>query len=150
MLNLRRGVPHDASGLSGLALRSKGHWGYDDAFLEACREELTLSPEEIENNIVFVCEADGTIAGFYAIFGAPPEGEVRCLFVDPPFIGRGYGKRLWDHMLDQARLAGFSSLLIDSDPNAEAFYAAGGALRIGESPSGSIPGRMLPLLRVSL
>jgi hypothetical protein len=33
---------------------------------------------------------------------------------------------------------------IDADPNAEAFYLAMGAVRIGQTPSGSIPGRVLP------
>jgi len=39
--------------------------------------------------------------------------------------------------------------MIDADPNAEGFYLKMGAERVGESPSGSIPGRMLPLLQVS-
>jgi hypothetical protein len=34
----------------------------------------------------------------------------------------------------------------DSDRHAEGFYRAMGMRRIGEAPSGSIPGRMLPRL----
>jgi hypothetical protein len=41
-------------------------------------------------------------------------------------------------------------LLIDADPFAESFYLALGCERIGEAPSGSIPGRMLPRLRLFL
>jgi SAM-dependent methyltransferase len=41
-------------------------------------------------------------------------------------------------------------LTIDADPHAEAFYVAMGAARVGESPSGSIPGRMLPRLELSV
>jgi hypothetical protein len=33
-------------------------------------------------------------------------------------------------------------------PNAEGFYRKMGAERVGETPSGSIPGRMLPLMQV--
>jgi hypothetical protein len=34
-----------------------------------------------------------------------------------------------------------------ADPYAESFYAKYGAERIGEAPSGSIPGRFLPRMR---
>lgn len=40
--------------------------------------------------------------------------------------------------------------MIDADPNAEPFYRAMGAVRIGATPSGSIPGRELPLLEFTL
>jgi len=36
--------------------------------------------------------------------------------------------------------------MLDADPDAEPFYLHHGARRIGEVPSGSIPGRMLPRL----
>ncbi|EBV1760669.1 N-acetyltransferase, partial [Salmonella enterica subsp. enterica serovar Newport] len=42
------------------------------------------------------------------------------------------------------------ALLVDADPNAEAFYIRQGAIRIGETPSESLPGRVLPLLLISL
>ena len=45
---------------------------------------------------------------------------------------------------------GFHTLHIHSDPFAEGFYLRNGAIRIGETPSGSIPGRLLPLLRLDL
>lgn len=52
--------------------------------------------------------------------------------------------------MEVARALGLSSLLIDADPNAEGFYLRMGAERVGEVPSGSISGRMLPLLRYGL
>jgi len=41
-------------------------------------------------------------------------------------------------------------MIIQGDPNAEGFYRAMGAERIGEQESHSIPGRMLPLFSLSL
>jgi GNAT superfamily N-acetyltransferase len=119
-------------------------------FLEACREELTLTPGFIGSHPVFVFDVGGIIAGFYALSGSPPVGELRDLFVDPPFIGEGIGGSLWDHAIDVARFEGFESLLIDADPNAVSFYASRGAVVVGESPSGSIPNRMLPQMRVAV
>ena len=41
-------------------------------------------------------------------------------------------------------------LTILADPNAAAFYERAGAVRIGEAPSDSVPGRLLPLYEVRL
>jgi GNAT superfamily N-acetyltransferase len=72
------------------------------------------------------------------------------LFVEPDAIGTGVGRLLIEHVRARARAEGMTSLSIDADPNAEAFYVAMGAVRVGESPSASIPGRMLPQLRLSV
>ena len=39
---------------------------------------------------------------------------------------------------------------IESDPNAEQFYRAMGALRTGTVESGAIPGRELPLMELNM
>jgi hypothetical protein len=49
-----------------------------------------------------------------------------------------------------AAAAGFGELAIGAEPNAEGFCRRMGAERVGEIPSGSIPGRTLPLLWVKL
>lgn len=72
------------------------------------------------------------------------------LFVEPDAIGRGVGRRLFEHATAAAASLGFGRLTIDADPNAEPFYVAMGATRIGATPSGSIPGRMLPLLAITI
>jgi hypothetical protein len=37
---IRPAQADEVEALTALALRSKAHWGYDDAFMEACRAEL--------------------------------------------------------------------------------------------------------------
>ncbi|MEM8726472.1 MAG: hypothetical protein AAGE86_13220, partial [Pseudomonadota bacterium] len=39
---------------SSLCLRSKAHWGYDAGFIDACREELSLKPTDLQNSKVMV------------------------------------------------------------------------------------------------
>ncbi len=51
---------------------------------------------------------------------------------------------------DLARRLGLTSLLIVADPGAATFYRHVGAEQIGESASGSIPGRVLPQFRLTL
>ena len=146
-VELRPASPDEVGALSELALRSKAYWGYDSDFLEACRDELTFSATDAAR--IVVAESGGAPVGLYTVDGRPPEGVLTNLWVDPDAIGSGVGRRLWTHAVESARAGGFSGLLIDADPNAEGFYLRMGAERIGEQPSGSIPGRMLPLLRFS-
>jgi len=46
------------------------------------------------------------------------------------------------------RKRGFTTLTLDADPAAEAFYLAHGGARIGTSSSSSIAGRTVPRLRI--
>jgi len=149
-VEIRTACPGEAAILSGLALRSKGYWGYSESFLEKCRNELTYTPEQCGSGDVFVADRDGDVLGFSAIDGTPPAGELLALFVDIGAMGRGVGGELLRHALMVARDRGFRSLTLDADPGAEPFYLRHGAVRIGEAPSGSIPGRVLPRLRLDL
>ena len=132
--------------LTELAIRSKGHWGHDAAFLECARPELTVRPEHLRRWIVRVAERDGAVVGFAAV-GLEP-AELEMLFVDPAAIGTGLGRALLIDALTVAREAGLEALLIESDPDAEPFYRAAGAQPHGTRTSSST-GRELPLLRIS-
>lgn len=134
--------------LSELALAAKGFWGYDQAFIESCRAELTFSADDVARGRFVVADLGGRVVGFYSVDGDPPAGELGNMWVRPGEIGAGLGRLMWQDAMAAAAAAGFEYLKIDADPNAEGFYAAMGAERIGETPSESIPGRMLPLMRV--
>jgi GNAT superfamily N-acetyltransferase len=137
--------------LSELALRSKGHWGYSPEFLKACRKELSVDSRYLESHPVFVLDHNGKPAGFYSLEQiSEQEVELGLLFVEPEYIGLGFGRQLIEHAKRQARQAGYRSMLIQGDPNATRFYLAAGGQPAGSSPSGSIPGRMLPLFRIEL
>ncbi|MBO0913105.1 GNAT family N-acetyltransferase [Streptomyces laculatispora] len=149
-MRVRPGLPSEAAELTGLALRSKGHWGYDEAFLAACRDELTMAPADIDRRRTAVAEEDGRVLGFTTLEGAPPAGVLGMMFAEPDALGRGVGRLLFGHVVAEARRLGFARFTIDADPNAEGFYRAMGAVRIGATPSGSVPGRELPLLEFTL
>jgi GNAT superfamily N-acetyltransferase len=144
---IRSAAAGEAAALSALALRSKAHWGYDVRFLEKVRPLLTLTEADLASSPVYVLSVNGEALGVYRLCGSPPEGELADLWLDPSLIGRGHGRRLFVHALNKAQELGFESLLIEGDPNAEGFYVAMGASRIGERRSPS--GRTLPLLRVT-
>jgi len=146
-LSIRRARVEEAAALTELAMRSRAHWGYDDAFMAACLDELTVQPAAIERGEVWVGEEAGAVAGLLELVPDREEAEVRLIFVAPERIGSGVGASLWRHMEIRAVELGVARIGLDADPNAVPFYERMGMRVVGESASGSIPGRMLPRMR---
>lgn len=148
---IRQALPSEVEYLSELAFRSKSYWGYSDQFMQACRQELTVDEDYIENNPTFVIEDAGNTIGFYSLERiSASEVELSLLFVDPTFIGKGYGRRLMMHAQEEARHLGYSKMMIQGDPNAERFYRSAGGLLVGTRKSASIPNRELPIFCINL
>ena len=150
---IREAEPGEAKSLSALALRSKAHWGYSDEFIDSCKAELTYHSCHIESNSFefVVAERQKIIAGFYALTLVEETAfELDALFVEPDHIGEGIGRLLIEHALKTVAIRGGEGLIIQGDPNAEGFYLAAGAELIGSRASESIPGRMLPLFKISV
>jgi GNAT superfamily N-acetyltransferase len=149
-LQPRPARPEEAGLLSELAFRSKAYWGYDAEFLEACRGELTLTADFIETNEVRLLDNGERAIGFYSLVPWKSDVELGHFFVDPEYVRRGLGLVLWNDAVPRAVVLGYRRLIIESDPNAEAFYTRLGAERIGEVPSRALTGRSLPLLSYPL
>jgi GNAT superfamily N-acetyltransferase len=150
MLALRTPRPDEAVALTELCLRSKAVWGYDEHFLEACRDELTITPEKMRSSDFQVAESDGCVVGVAQITLKGEIAELSTLFVEPTRLRCGAGRQLVDWAKRTARGADANHLLIEADPYAAGFYRRMGAIDAGTVPSGSIPGRMIPLLKLSL
>ncbi|KZY32658.1 hypothetical protein A3731_21760 [Roseovarius sp. HI0049] len=140
----------DLPDLSALCLRSKAHWGYDAVFMAACHEELTLTEDDLETSALIAAYRDGALAGVAQIKPEETGAEIWKLFVDPPQMGTGVGRHLFSWCVNEAGKLGAESLRIEADPEAVPFYQRMGAKITGSAPSGSIPGRRLPLLRYTL
>lgn len=148
-VDIEPAAAEDAECLSDLAFRSKAHWGYDDEFMTRCRDELTYTPEQLSAGGFWVLRRGREVHGFYGLTKVSPDAlELEAMFVEPGDIGRGYGRALMDHALEQFAASGLARLVIQADPNAAAFYEAAGAVQIGERPSDSIDGRKLPLYEI--
>lgn len=152
MIRIRRAHPEERDFLSGLTIRSKGHWGYEDAFMEAVREELEFQPNKFQPDFhVYILEENGERLGFCSLI--PIDGEtveLHDLFVEAKCIGKGYGKQLWNFAVGLARDLGYRKLTLTADPHAEEFYVSRGAVRVGERTSTALPERKLPVMEYSL
>ena len=58
---------NEAEILSGIAFRSKAHWGSTAEFMERCRTELSVSAEYFEHNPTFVFVRDAATIGFCSL-----------------------------------------------------------------------------------
>jgi GNAT superfamily N-acetyltransferase len=150
VIRLRDIRPDELSSLSELCLRSKALWGYDDAFMRACRNELTLRPDELQTSYLQVAERDAIAVGLVQIKFAGRDADLARLFVEPALLGAGIGRRLFEWATDMARSIGAVRITIEADPGAVRFYERMGARQTGFVPSHSIAGRMLPCLQLEL
>ncbi len=142
--------PSDHALLTQLTLDSKAHWGYGATQIEAWREDLTITAEQIATGNVYCLRLNEHIAGYYSYRTlADKTVELSNLFVAPAHIGKGAGRTLLYDFLERATTEGFRRVTLNADPNAEGFYARHGFAVVGQHPS-SIPGRSLPIMENTL
>jgi GNAT superfamily N-acetyltransferase len=150
LIRLRDALLTELSSLSELCLRSKAVWGYDDAFMAACRGELTLHPDELRTTYIQLAERDAIVVGLTQLKVANRDADLTKLFVEPALLGSGVGRLLFEWATAKARDLGAVRMMIEADPGAAPFYERMGARHAGFAPSQSIPGRMLPRLQLEL
>jgi GNAT superfamily N-acetyltransferase len=148
---LARVEPDQLDAINALILRSKAHWGYDEAMMEAMARVLRVDPDAAGEGRAVAGWVDATPVGFAQV-SAPQDDDrglamaLDLLFIAPEAIGTGLGRRLYHWALDQARACDAVRLDILSDPFARGFYTAMGASFIEDRPSKLVPGRTLPWL----
>ncbi len=142
--SLRPAKMSDCDPLSHLSYRSKASNGYNACFMQACRDELMVTAETIADGELRIADTDGKPVGFFDIRLESGSLEVYALYVDPDLKRSGMGRKLWAAIEERAVAMAAKAIELDADPSAVEFYKAMGCVVTGESPSGSIPGRMLP------
>ena len=152
-MSIREASTEDAAALTLIAHDAKRYWGYPENWIKHWKDDLTITPEFISANEVYVAGAagPGEIDGFYAIVMRGETAELEHMWVKPECIGSGIGKELLMHAMETAAFLNAAALEISSDPNAEGFYKRMGARRIGEISS-EVEGqpRTLPRLSIDL
>ncbi|WP_238364376.1 GNAT family N-acetyltransferase [Mesobacterium pallidum] len=146
MIRYRAPKPEELPAASALCRASKASWGYDAAFMDACREALTLHPEDLDTDPTLAAFDGDRMVGLVQVAGDGDSVWLEKLFVAPDRMGRGIGRRLFHWALLAATRLGAGPLIVDADPGAVPFYTAMGCRLVGEAPSDAIPGRMLPRL----
>jgi GNAT superfamily N-acetyltransferase len=125
-------------------------WGYGEAFMLACRDELTIAPSVMQSSPITVAEVDGVLVGVAQVTVKGDIAGLDKLFVEPTRLRSGVGRCLFDWAKSTAHQAGATTMIIESDPGASGFYRRMGAVEHGVAASGSIPGRFIPRLELAL
>ena len=148
---LRRAGPDEAALLTAIALASKRHWGYPEAWIRSWQAQLTVTVDYIRSNPVWLAFCLDKPAGFAALSVLGRRACLDHLWVLPEHMGRGIGRALWMKALAEARALQCTSLEIESDPNAVGFYEKMGARRVGERHTQvDSQDRSLPILELLL
>ncbi|WP_317197398.1 GNAT family N-acetyltransferase [Flavobacterium psychroterrae] len=89
------------------------------------------------------------IIGYYSFFHES-ENTIKLdnLFVLPDFIGKGFGKILMNDFLNKLKNIDGQKVILNSEPNAETFYAKFGFVKIGQIET-SIKDRYLPIMELN-
>jgi N-acetylglutamate synthase-like GNAT family acetyltransferase len=148
-VQIRRAEPDEAVVLTEIAHAAKRHWGYPENWIRHWKADLTITPEFIANNQMYVAISGEEIVGCCAITFNESVAELEHMWIRPDHIGTGVGRALFLHVKERAANLKVPALEISADPNAEGFYERMGATRTGEVQS-EIEGQPRVLPRLSL
>ncbi|HEY8225039.1 MAG TPA: GNAT family N-acetyltransferase [Pyrinomonadaceae bacterium] len=148
-MRIRRSVPEEAEILTRIAHDAKQYWGYPDHWIRHWSEDLTIAPDFVRNNQVYVAEQDDRICGFYALCVDGAKAELEHMWVAPAYIGSGIGKELFLDAMDRSAAMNVRHVELTADPNAVGFYERMGATHTGEVVS-EMDGepRILPRMKI--
>lgn len=143
--------------LTRISFASKNHWGYPQEYFDIWKDELTITPDYIEKNTVYVYEIGPAVAGYYSVVNLPEEIDVtgiklpkgywlEHMFIVPRHIGEGIGSTMFCHLRDQCSKIGISELGILSDSHSKGFYEKMECRYIREVPS-TIKNRTTPYFK---
>jgi len=140
----------DAEQLTTLTLASKSYWSYTPEQIRAWTNDLTITADYIQKHQVFKLENDHAILGYYSTYESSPDQiKLDNLFIHPSHIGHGFGKKLLNHCIQEAKQQGYGTIELDADPHAESFYSHFGFKTIGQIPT-AIPERFLPVMTLEI
>ena len=95
--------------LSDLALAARDSGGYDQAFIESCRDELAFGPDDIARRHFVAADLGGLVAGCYSVDGDRPVGELGNMWIgrarSAPASAGSCGRTRWPRMADRVRQA---------------------------------------------
>jgi GNAT superfamily N-acetyltransferase len=148
-VDIRRARGAEAGDLTSIAFAAKRHWGYPEDWMKLWQDELTVLPDYVEHNRVYVATSGERRLGWCAVTEQAGAHWLDYCWVLPEAAGMGIGRRLVGRAFELAAASRWPTLKVVADPNAEGFYRKLGFRRIGEWPS--VPaGRRLPMLEADV
>jgi GNAT superfamily N-acetyltransferase len=140
----------DAIDLTELTIHSKSYWGYSLEQIAQWKDDLTISVEYINQAEVYKLINENQLVGYYSYLELDNKKvKLDNIFLEPDFIGKGYGKVMMNHFIQHVKDKGYERIELESEPNAEKFYQNLGFKVIGRLES-SIKNRFLPIMELEI
>src|SRR5258708_20513270 len=130
-IQIRRARPDEAGVLTEIAHVAKRHWGYPENWIRQWKSDLTITPEFIAKNEMYVAMNVEEIVGCCAIAFSESLAELEHMWIRPEYIGTAVGRALFLHVKERAPNLKIPAHELSAHPNAHAFYERMGATRIG-------------------
>ncbi|HHY63724.1 MAG TPA: GNAT family N-acetyltransferase [Clostridiaceae bacterium] len=137
---------NDIRELNRIAYESEAYWGYDQEYMDKFRKIYKVTGEYVKSNPTFIFAEGERIIGFYSLKKNDNETELEFFYIDPQYIGKGYGKKMWDSLADYCKSEGIKSFMLVTSPQARGFYEKMGAVVVEEVESLLRAGRKIPRL----
>ena len=149
-MTIEKAISNDHQSLTEITKKSKAYWGYSDEQIEKWSAFLTVTPLYIDTNGVYKLIIKNNTIGYYS-FLYKDEKTVKLdnLFVLPEYIGKGFGKILMKHFLLEIDKTIVNKIILNSEPNAEQFYAKLGFVKTGQIET-SIKDRFMPIMELNI
>jgi GNAT superfamily N-acetyltransferase len=144
-IHIREGRPEEFERLREIAIAAKAHWGYELAWVQEWAAAGDFEPESLSRRLVYVADSHGEPIGWAALIPRGEVGWLEDLWVDPPWIGRGVGRLLFEHVVLCARQLGARGVEWEAEPNARGFYERMGGTYVRDSQTTEW-GRVLEVL----
>lgn len=149
MWKIRSAKIKEFEDLTNLAAESEAHWGFDEEFMDLYRIIYCVTPEILSENTAYVLEEEGQLIGFYIVIQEGYLGEVEYFYIKPKYIGKGFGRILWNHMIEVCDFLGILELELITSPEAVDFYVKMGAVIVKHVPS-QVDSRSIPMVRYKI
>lgn len=140
----------DAKELTDLTLHSKSYWGYSPDQINEWKNDLTISPEYLDQAEVFKLTDSNQLIGYYSFIElSHKKVKLDNIFLRTEFIGKGFGAILMRHFLQRVKDLGYLTIELESEPFAEEFYLKFGFRTIRRIES-SIKERFIPVMELEI
>jgi GNAT superfamily N-acetyltransferase len=149
VVRIRSARPDEGERLREIAIAAKAYWGHDEDWVRSWAGRGDFSAEALMSKPTLVADFAGRAIAFAMLI---PKGEVAWLddlWVEPDYIGRGVGTRLFETAADRARELGAKRMEWEAEPNAVGFYERRGGRYVRDSEETEL-GRVLPVMGLEL
>lgn len=130
---IRPGRAAELPQLRAIAIESKAYWPYGPDFIDRFAAVMLRREDYFQTHEVWVADDQRAAVGIYSLIHGDQLSLLDDLWLRPAHIGRGFGRRLFEHARRQAGLAGSSRMEWEAEPHARSFYARMGVRLCGRS-----------------